>query len=456
LIFRHLVFGLTVVAVAGAGVGLSGAGIGLPGTEQVQVRYITATLERGDVTTTLSATGTLQALVTVQVGSQLSGQVAELLVDFNDEVREGQPLAQLDPRTYLSAVRGAEAGLEVARAEVLKQRAELRTAIAELASSRHSLEAAQANVESARATFTATEHDLKRSRALAETQVLAPAHVDKATSDYQAAAADLRAAEAEVEVARQAVVAADARLAMADANLLYAQASERQQMAELDQVRVDLERTVISAPIDGVVVGRDVDRGQTVAASLEAPTLFTLARDLREMEVHANVDEADIGRIRIGQPATFMVDAYRNRMFSAVVREMRKAPQLIQNVVTYTVVLSTKNPDLALLPGMTSIVQVVVDEARDVLKAPNAALRFQPADDGGANAPSIGEMAGADDRAVLWIPGDGGAPMPMPVALGHGNESVTEIVGDSVHAGQKVIVGVASPPQDHAWFGFRW
>jgi HlyD family secretion protein len=453
LIFRHLVFGLTVVVVAGVGVGLSGAGIGLPGSEQAQVRYITATLERGDVTTTLSATGTLRALVTVQVGSQLSGQVAELLTDFNDEVREGEPLAQLDPRTYRSAVRGAEAGLEVARAEVLKQHAELKTAVAELASSRHSLKAAQANVESAQAKFAATERDLKRSRALAETEVLAPAHVDQATSDYQSAAADLHAAEAEVEVAREAVVAAHARRAMAEANLLYAQASERQQAAELDQARVDLERTVISAPIDGVVIGRDVDRGQTVAASLEAPTLFTLARDLREMEVHANVDEADIGRIRTGQRATFTVDAYPDRIFSASLREIRKAPQLIQNVVAYTVVLSTKNPDLALLPGMTAIVQVVVDEAKDVLKAPNAALRFQPPGDG---VTPVGEWVGADERAVLWIPGDGDAPIPVPVGLGHSNESVTEIVGDSVHAGQEVIVGVASPPQDHAWFGFRW
>ena len=439
--------------MAGIVIHVSGVTLGMPHLEEDGFRFMTASVERGDVRTTLSATGTLRAVVTVQVGSQLSGQISELLVDFNDAVREGEPLARLDPRTFESAVRGAEAGLEVARAEVLKQRAELQTAIAEVASSRHSLEAAQANVESARAKFAATERDLKRSQTLAKTQVLAPAHVDQATSDYQSAAADLHAAEAEVEVARQAVVAAQARRAMADANLLYAQASERQQAAELDQALVDLERTVVSAPIDGVVIGRDVDRGQTVAASLEAPTLFTLARDLREMEVHANVDEADIGRIRTGQRATFTVDAYPSRRFSASVREIRKAPQLIQNVVAYTVVLATKNPDLVLLPGMTAIVQVVVDEVRDVLKAPNAALRFQPPGD---KVIPVGGLAGADERAVLWIPGDGDAPIPVPVALGHSNESMTEIVGDSVHAGQEVIVGVASPPQDHAWFGFRW
>lgn len=447
MILRRLVFGLTVVLVAG-GVGLSGAGIDLPGTGPAQVRYITAVLERGDVRTTLSATGSLRALVTVEVGSQLSGQVAELLADFNDEVSEGERLAQLDPRTYRSAVRAAEAGLEVARAEVLKQRAELQTALAEVASSGHGLEVAQAHVASSKAKLAATERDLERSRALARTEVLAPAHVDQATSDYETAAADLRAAEAEVEVARESIVAAKARHSMAKANLLYAQASERKQAAELDQARIDLERTVISAPIDGVVIGRDIDRGQTVAASLEAPTLFTLARDLRDMEVHANIDEADIGRIRIGQRATFSVDAYPNRTFSASVRQIRKAPQLIQNVVAYTVVLSTKNPDLALLPGMTAVVQVVVDEAKDVLKAPNAALRFQPPDTRIAEA-----LPGSE---VLWLPGAGDTPIAVPVTLGRSNESETEIAGDALRAGQEVIVGMASPPQEHAWLGFSW
>jgi HlyD family secretion protein len=302
----------------------------------------------------------------------------------------------------------------------------------------------------------AAERDLERSRALAATQVLAPAHVDQATSDHQSAAADLRAAEAEVEVAQESIVAAKARHSMAEANLLYAQASERKQAAELDEARIDLQRTVISAPIDGVVIGRDIDRGQTVAASLEAPTLFTLARDLREMEVHANIDEADIGRIRTGQRATFSVDAYPDRTFSASVRQIRKAPQLIQNVVAYTVVLSTKNPDLALLPGMTAVVQVVVDEAKDVLKAPNAALRFQPPGTAIAEALPVSAVAGAGQRAVLWMPGDGETPIPVPVTLGRSNESETEIAGDAVRAGQEVVIGLASPPQNHAWLGFSW
>ncbi len=445
---RRLFIGLTVVVIAGLAVRVSSMSVDMRRGEKAGAGFITAAVERGDVSTTLSATGSLRALVTVQVGSQLSGQMAELLVDFNDDVKEGQPLAKLDPSTFESEVRSAEAGLEVARADVMKKHAELQTAAAEAASARHRLEVAHARVESARARLTEAERDLKRKHALAKTAVLAQANVDQATTKQQSAAADLHAADAQVEVAREEVIAAEARQLIADANLLYAQASERKQAAELDKARIDLERTVISAPIDGVVIGRNVDRGQTVAASLEAPTLFTLAQDLREMEVHANIDEADIGRIRIGQRARFTVDAYPDRTFAGTVTQIRKAPQFIQNVVTYTVVLSTQNPDLVLLPGMTALVTVVVDEAKSVIKVPNAALRFQPE---GKTTDSNGT-----EGPLVWIRGDGGAPVPQQVALGRSNESATEIVDGSLKVGQEVIVGTASMPDDHTWLGFNW
>jgi HlyD family secretion protein len=455
-VLRCVVIGLTIVAIAGLGIRASGVSLGMPRSGEAQSTYITAPVERGDVRTTLSATGTLRALLTVQVGSQLSGQIADLLVDFNDEVSEGEPLAMLDPRTFQSEVRQAEAGLEVARAEVLKQRAELKTAASELASARHSLDVAEAGVDGARAKLTETERDLRRKRALAGTEALPQAHVEQATTANQSAAADLRAAEAEVEVAREAVVAAAATRLMVDANLLYAEAAEKQKAAELDQARIDLDRTVIVAPIDGVVIGRDVDRGQTVAASLEAPTLFTLARDLRQMEVHANIDEADIGQIRIGQQARFTVDAYPERAFAGSVTQIRKEPQLIENVVTYTVVLSTRNPDLALLPGMTALVQVVVHEARNVLTVPNAALRFEPTGRATTKSATAGEAHGAAADAVVWVLGGDGAPEPVPVAFGRSNESATEITNGALRAGQQVIVGTAVPPEQDSWFGISW
>jgi HlyD family secretion protein len=454
--FRRFVFGLTIVSIAGLGIRMSGVSLGVPGSEEAAAAYVTASVERGNVSTTLSATGSLKAVVTVEVGSQLSGQIADLLVDFNDEVRVGQPLARLDPRTFESEVREADAALEVARAQVLTQRARLHTAAADLGAKRGGLKIAEARVESARAQLAETGRDLRRKQVLAGTETLAPAHVDQAMTANQSAAADLRAAEAQVEVAREAVVAAEAGQVTADANLLYAEAAESQKAAELDQARIDLARTVISAPIDGVVIGRDVDRGQTVAASLEAPTLFTLAQDLRQMEVHANVDEADIGRIRLGQQASFTVDAYPSRTFAGTVMEIRKAPQLVQNVVTYIVVLSARNADLALLPGMTTVVRITVEEAKDVLKIPNAALRFQPPGANRVNAARAGEAPGAGQGQAVWVLGKEERPVAVRVTPGRSDESATELVDGPLHPGQPVIVGMTSTQQDHSWLGFSW
>jgi HlyD family secretion protein len=449
---RYILAGLIGLAAVGLGVAVFGE-------KPSEATYLTAAVERGDLSTTITAIGTLNAVKTVEVGSQLSGQVAELLVDFNDAVREGQPLARLDPRTFESEVREAEAALEVARAQVLTERASLQTAAAELGAARNKLKIARARVESARAQLAAPERDLKRKEVLAGTKVLAQAHVDLATTTNQSNAAGLRAAEAEVEVAENAVVAAEARQLMADANLLYAQAAERQKAADLDQAQIDLARTVIAAPSHGVVIGRDVDRGQTVAASLESPTLFTIAHDLRQMEVHAKVDEADIGQIRVGQRASFTVDAHPGRIFSGTVDQIRKAPEVVENVVTYTVVLSTRNADLVLLPGMTAIIQVVVTEIENVLTVPNAAVRFRPPQSGMARPAATAAAAAVSANgspAVIWLLGVGARPHPVQVALGRSDERVTEIVGGALRPGQQVIVGTASPAQERSWFGFSW
>jgi HlyD family secretion protein len=450
---RHIVVGLVGLAAVGLAVALVGE-------KPSEATYLTAAVERGDLRTTVTATGTLNAVETVEVGSQLSGQIAELLVDFNDEVKEGQPLARLDCRTFESEVREAEAALEMARAQVSRQRATLQMAISDVASTRSRLKVAEAGAERARAQLAETERDLRRKRVLAGTQTLAPAHVDQATTVNQSAAAGLRAAEAEVEVAKEAVVAAEAGQLTADANLLYAQAAEKQHAAELDQARIDLARTVIAAPSDGVVIGRDVDRGQTVAASLEAPILFTIAQDLGQMEVHAKVDEADIGQIRVGQRASFTVDAHPERIFSGTVKQIRKAPEVVENVVTYTVVLATRNTDLVLLPGMTASIQVVVAEAKNVLTVPNAAVRFRPPPQSGMGQPAANAAAAAvsasGSPAVVWGLDADARPHPVQVALGRSDEGTTEIVEGSLRVGQRVIVGTAPAPQDDRWFGFSW
>lgn len=300
--------------------------------------YRTASVERGDVLRTVSATGRLQARVTVEVGSQLSGQLLEINADFNDVVTADQPIARLDPATFEQRLRQAEADLAV-------QRANARAAEAQ---------AAQAEADAAVA-----RRDLDRIAPLAERGVASAASLDAATAAATRSAASVAAAAAQRDVAAARVMQAEAAVANA---------------------AVDLERTTIRSPVDGVVVARSVDVGQTVAASLQAPVLFTIAQDLALMQIEIEVDEADIGAVRPGQRITFNVDAYPDREFSGAVDEVRKQPNIVSNVVTYVVTAETENPAGALLPGMTANVEIIVEERRDVIRAPNAALRFTPAD----------------------------------------------------------------------------
>jgi HlyD family secretion protein len=342
----------------------------------------TAIVERGPLQATVSAAGTLAAVVTVQVGSQVSGQIRELHVDFNSEVKAGQLIARIDPDSFEARVAQATAELEVARAAVLIQQANLGRARAD---------ADKANITAADA-----QRDFQRKRDLAERGA--------------GSAADKDRQEATALGARAQVQGAQAGTLMAQAQLANAVATVKQREAALRQAQIDLDRTRIVAPVDGTVILRNVDAGQTVAASLQAPILFTIAQDLREMQVETSIDEADIGRLREGMPASFTVDSMPAREFDGVIRQIRKSPQVVQNVVTYTVVVSAHNADLRLLPGMTANVRIVTDRREAALKAPNAALRFRaPAGlkiENAAPAPAApgsgaGEGAGAQMRERL-------------------------------------------------------
>jgi len=284
--------------------------------------YRFAKVERGPLTATVAASGTLNPVTSVQVGTQVSGQIKELLVDFNSPVKAGQLIARIDPETFQYRVRQNEADVEAARAA-----------------------AARAQVALANA-----QRDLARTKELVQREFVSPADLDRAQAQFDLARAELNNA--------QAVVA--------------------QRAAQLASARVDLGRTEIRAPVDGVVIKRSVDVGQTVAASLQAPELFVIARDLRDMQVETSIDEADVGRIRAGQRATFTVDAFPGRTFAGEVRQVRKSAQTVQNVVTYTVLVSAANPDGHLMPGMTANVRIVTDTRESALKVANAALRFRP------------------------------------------------------------------------------
>jgi HlyD family secretion protein len=335
----------------------------------------------------------LNALITVHVGSQISGQIKELSADFNSQVRKGQIIARIDAETFEAKVNQAKAQLDAARAAVLNQQALVERTRADVENARAALAGARAQTAKAQVAVLDAKRDLDRKSDLLRKELIAQSEKDTAQAAYDSALAQLDANRAQEQALTSAIRAAEAQLKVAEAQLQAALAQVKQHEAALRQAQVDLEHTIIRAPVNGIVVSRNVDVGQTVAASLQAPTLFTIAQDLTQMQVDTNVDEADIGRIRLGQHATFTVDSFPGQTFTAEVVQIRKAPQVVQNVVTYDVVVSARNPDLKLLPGMTANVRLVVDQKGSVLKVPNAALRFRPQGvepDGQARLPAVG------------------------------------------------------------------
>jgi HlyD family secretion protein len=340
--------------------------------------YRLAPVERGPIVSAVSTSGTLNAMITVQVGSQVSGQIKELLADYNSEVKADQVIARIDPQTFEARTRQAQAELEVARANVVIQRAGIERARKELANAAAALNSAMAQTEKAQVTLENSRRNLERRKALFKSGAVSESQTDDAQTAHDQALAQLKGAQADERAAASLVASREAALKTAMAQVEYALEQVRQKEAALSQAEVDLSNTYIRSPVDGVVIERAVDIGQTVAASFQAPKLFTIAQDLRQMQVEADVDEADIGRVHVGQNAVFTVDAFPGREFSGRVLQIRKAPRLVQNVVTYTVVVSAENSDLRLLPGMTANIQIIVDERQDALKIPNAALRFRP------------------------------------------------------------------------------
>jgi HlyD family secretion protein len=360
-----------------------------------------AAVERGDLEAAVSATGTLGAVTTVQVGTQVSGQVSAIYADFNDRVRKGQLIARIDPTLQQQAVRDAQAGLERAQAELAQAQA-----------------------------------DFERNRRLHESKIVT-----------------------------------DAEFGAIQSSLTVARASVKQAQVTLDRARQNLSYTSIYAPIDGIVVERNVDVGQTVAASLSAPQLFLIAQDLSRMQILANVDESDIGLIKEGQQARFTVQAYADQEFTGTVRQVRLQSTTTENVVNYTAVVEVENAGGKLLPGMTATVDFLTGQAEDVLTVPNAALRFRPSAEmlaairGSTGSDSTrargsaqtgqtsqtGQRSGSAaarsgggrpaNAAVLWAVGEDGNPKPVRVQTGLTDGQSTEVRGEGLRDGMQVIVG---------------
>lgn len=351
--------------------------------------YQTAEIVRTDVRTTVTASGTLSPRITVEVGSQVSGRIAEILVDFNSEVKKGQVVAKLDTMLLEADIAKAKASLRVAQASL--QRAQSEAAVAK------------------------AEHE--RADKLVAQGILSKTEQDTLAS------ADLSA----------------------KANVASARATLSQAQAALEQANTNLDYAVIVSPIDGIVISRDVDIGQTLAASMTPPILFTIAEDLRKMEVHTSVAEADVGQVRQGMKVEFTVDAHPGKTFSGLVKEVRFAPTTVQNVVTYDAVVSIENPELELRPGMTAQVSFVIEERDDVLAVPNTALRFRP-EGAGAPAKADSKRDAADGKKTRTVQVlVAGRLEARSIEVGLADERFTEVVAGEIAEGETVVIGVETP-----------
>ncbi|MBI5321236.1 efflux RND transporter periplasmic adaptor subunit [Bradyrhizobium sp.] len=337
------------------------------------VGYETAPVAIGDIARGINATGSVNPELTIIVGTYVSGVIQELSCDYNTQVKRGQTCAKIDPRPYQSIVDQAKASLAIAKAQLEKDKASLSYA----------------------------KTNLGRLATLVKTSAVSEDAYDNAKSVYDQALAQITFDEATIQ----------------------------QRQAALAAAQVNLDYTNIISPVDGTVVSRAVTIGQTVAASFQTPTLFLIATDLTRMQVDANVSESDIGGIKKGDKATFTVDAYPKRLFEGAVTQVRQSPQTVQNVITYDVVISVNNPDLALKPGLTAATRIIVDRRSDVLRVPNRALRYVPS----------GTLPGDTRQARVWVLRDG-SPIPVEVTVGLDDDEFTEIVQGGLKVNDRVIV----------------
>ena len=405
--------GKRIFALVAAILVLAGTGYGFWrwGSRPKESAYVTMPVQRGNVTQVVSSTGTLQAVITVLVGSQISGTIDKLFADFNTKVKAGEVVAQLNQDKFKAAV-------DQARANLL---------------------AAESNLAKAKVSVVDAQRTLERNRELRKRDLMPQSELDAAQTAY------------------------DAALAQVEVN----KAQSAQAQAGLNQSTVDLNNTVIRSPVDGIVISRNVDVGQTVAASLQAPTLFTIANDLAKMEVHTNVDEADVGNVTEGQEVSFTVDAFPARRFKGRVHQVRNAPTVVQNVVTYDAVVRIDNKELLLKPGMTANVQFLVNRRENVLTIPNMAIRFKPPEqkdeaqellrrEQTRAAPTIGARktsrspggggggGGRGGRRITLYVLSAGKAEPVEVQLGITDGSKTEVRDGELKENDPVIIGLAS------------
>jgi len=383
-------------------------------TRPKPVQYTTVKVSKGDLRDEVQATGTINAVTTVQVGSQVSGTIAEIGADFNSKVKKGQVIARIDPSLFQGALLQAQADLANAQANVT---------------------AARANLAKAQSTAVQGKQDYDRTVSLTQAGVVPQQQLDAAKATYDSDVAMVNASQAA---------------------LVQAQAQSKQKAAAVTVAQTNVSNCIIRAPIDGTVIARSIDVGQTVAASLQAPTLFTIAQDLTKMQVYTNTDESDVGMIKSGQKVEFRVDAFPKQTFTGSVQEVRMNATTVQNVVTYNTVVSFDNPEMKLFPGMTAYVTIPVATANDVIEAPNAALRYKP-DMSSAEIQAAmqkigatggrrtgGQQSGSSNVATLWKLAADNTLQPVLVKTGitdHTNTEIAQVLKGELQPGEQLVTG---------------
>ncbi|TMI78578.1 MAG: biotin/lipoyl-binding protein [Bacillati bacterium ANGP1] len=460
---RAVIAGIAGIIVAGVAV----SGIRHSTTRRDEVRYITHPAAYTDISTTVTETGTINPVDTVQIGTQVSGTIAVINVDYNSKVKKGMVLATLDPAPFRAAVAQAGANLAAARAghaaalsAIAQDQAAVESALAAIQQAQANLRSAEANAAKIEAQSKLAQVTVKRDASLLQQGFIPQNQMDADQTALESTAADTRAAQAAVAVAQAQAAGAAAQLRSAEAQVTTAQAQAAaaqeqiaSQAAQLQQAAYNLSRTVITSPVDGIVMARNVSVGQTVAASFQTPTLFTLATNLTDMQVDTSVDEADVRSVREGETANISVTALPNVVFSGTVQQVRVNPTVVQNVVTYDAVVIVHDSSGRLMPGMTAQVTIDAGTRAHVLAVPIEAALYRPltrSAHGKPESPASPPVAGAPGSHItLWTLRNG-KPRPVPVVIGFSDGVNLEITDGNLHAGDPVIIEQA---RGAAWGG---
>lgn len=408
--------------------------------------YRTAVVSRGPLTISVSAVGTLNAVKLVQVGAEISGQIRELYADFNSIVSAGDVIALIAPEKFSAQVDQVKAQLDRAEAGILAAEVRVERVKAEMLRVTAEKAVYGARIQGARVIVDQSVRDLARKSARERKGFISPSELEKALVARDGARAAMAAAKAEQAAHGAAMTVSKVDVKAAQVGILQSQADYRQAQAALRQAEADLKRTRITAPIDGIIIERNVVVGQTVASSLQAPTLFTIAEDLKKLQVETYIHETDIGRVRVGDAATFSVRAHPGVVFSGKIKQIRKAPLVIQNVVTYLVIVSVNNESGLLLPGTTAEVDIVSTKFKDALLVPDAALRFRPptrdTDSKIATPAAESDATNKYQTGRVYLRAKSGGLTAVPLRIGAGDGSFTRVVEGALKPGDQVVVGV--------------